>query len=72
MRIIHIQARYTSEQSELLDASLRDASLAIESAVSVALLELCGEVQIDAVWLEDERTATLSQVHAESSSHQAY
>lgn len=69
MRILHIQARYSNEQSELLDSSLRDTALTIESAVSVALLELCGEVQVDAVWLEDQEAATLSGSHSGGSSH---
>lgn len=54
MRVIHIQARYPDTLSEVSGASERDASLAIESLVSVALLELCGEVSIDHVWITSE------------------
>jgi len=58
MWVIHIQARCPSALSELLGASERDAALAVESIVSVALLELCGEVTMDRVWITTEAADT--------------
>lgn len=54
MPVIYIQASYTSAESELAATTTNDAALAIESAVSVALLELCGAVEIERVQVVDE------------------
>jgi hypothetical protein len=62
MRIIHIQARYSDTLAELSGVSEQDAALAIESAVSVALLELCGEVTMDCIWFTEETEALTSGV----------
>ena len=54
MPVINVKVRYTSANSKLAEATLQDAALAIESAVSVALLELCGAVEIDRVQVVEE------------------
>ena len=56
MHIVNIQVRCRENTSENVNCQA-DLGLAIESAVSVALLELFSEVDVDrveALWVEDE------------------
>lgn len=64
MPVFYIQARYTSARSELAEATPYDAALAIESAVSVALLELCGVVEIEHVQVVEEPDAVSARAEA--------
>ena len=57
MLVIRIQARCPSARAEFQGQSAQDAELAIESLLSVALLELCGEVYIDGVSVCEEQEA---------------
>ncbi len=66
MQVIHIQARCPDALSELSGMSEQDATLAIESLVSVALLELCGELHMDHVWITHEADV-LEEVEARPS-----
>jgi hypothetical protein len=54
MRIITIRVRCPLSRSEMVTTHLDDARLVVEAAVSLALLELCGEVWVDEVCIEDE------------------
>ena len=54
MWVITFQARCTSIQSERATMSSEQAACLVESALSVALLDLCGAVQVERVEIEDE------------------
>lgn len=69
MRVIHIQARCPGALSELSGTSERDAALAIETVVSIALLELCGEIVMDAVWIADDAQESDARPSVISSRH---
>lgn len=49
MWLIIFRARCSSSQSELSPQSPAQAASLIEAALSVALLELCGEVEVESV-----------------------
>ncbi len=51
---IQFQARCANVRSKLSALSAREAAYAIESALSVALLELSDEVSVEHVWVEVE------------------
>ena len=55
MLVINIQARCPNTRAEFQGQSAQEAELAIESLISVALLELCGEVYVDAVSVCEEQ-----------------
>jgi hypothetical protein len=49
MWLIEFQARCPSSQSELSATSFAQAASLVEAALSVALLELCGKVEVESV-----------------------
>lgn len=49
MWLIEFQARCPASVSELSTASPAQAASLVEAALSVALLELCGEVEVESV-----------------------
>lgn len=58
MRVIRIQVRCPSSRpdiSELLPLPDDETRLVVEATVGVALLELCGALWVDGVWVEDEK-----------------
>lgn len=53
MRIMHIQVRCPATVQETVECP-SDLCLAVESVVSVALLELFATVEVEEIWVEDE------------------
>lgn len=53
MRIMHIQVRCPAAAQETAECQ-PDLCLAVESVVSVALLDLFATVEVEEIWMEDE------------------
>jgi len=54
MRIMHIQVRCPAAAQETAHQCQSDLCLAVESVVSVALLELFATVEVEEIRIEDE------------------